>query len=175
MNEPIEETATPYRDAELGEQPEETRWIARRLHPVIVVYTLLVFAVFMAASQFVFHSPDAVKSLALAAAAGIVALLPQVFARIEYRADASGVQKRAHGKKARGAFNKVFDWDQLSHVTPTRNGFKYFLQLDEKNTFLRWTKRQFSDRYSGEIQVEKKDRSRIRHLLGERGVSDGHR
>lgn len=175
MSEPIDASAKPDRDTELRNEPEEIRWIARKLSPAILLYTLLVFAAFMAVSHFVFHSPEAVKSLALAAAAAIVALLPQILGKFEYRADVAGVHKRAYGRKANGPFSRVFGWDQLSHVEATRHGFKYFLQLDEKNRFLRWTKRQFSDRYSGEIHVEAADQNRIRDVLAEKGVSPEQR
>jgi hypothetical protein len=126
-------------------------------------------------SQFVFHSPNAVRSLALAAFASIVALLPQVLGKIEYRANESGVGMRSHGKKDRQSFRKVFDWGELTHAVPVKHGFRYFKKLDEKSALRRFVKMQFSDWHSGEIHVEADDRDRVLGLLTDRDISNRHR
>ena len=171
MNEHSEDFARKDPGSGFENQSIEIRWVARKLKPSVLIYVLLVFGSFMALSQFVFHSAGAVKSLALAAIAAVVALMPQVLRKIEYQANGSGVRMRAHGREAKGELKMVFTWGELSHAVSTKQGFRYFKTLDEKRPVRRFMKLQFSDRSSGEIHVEAEDRSRVYGLLEERGVS----
>ena len=171
MNEHSEDFARKDPGSGFENQSTEIQWVARKVKRSVLVYVLLVFGSFMALSQFVFHSAGAVKSLALAAFAAIVALIPQVLRKIEYQANDSGVRMRAYGREAKGEFRKVFNWGELSHAVSTKRGFRYFKTLDEKGPVRRFMKLQFSDRYSGEIHVEPKDEDRVYGLLEERGVS----
>jgi len=170
MNSPIDDSGRSGQAEPFSKNPQEFCWIARKLHPAILLQVLLVFAAFMAVSQFVFQSSGAVKSLALAAIAAIISLLPQALARFEYRADEAGVERRSISRKKGQAFGKVFSWEELSHMVPTRQGFKYFLRLDESSRLKRFFKMNISDKYSGEIHVEAKDRNRIRDLLANKDV-----
>ena len=45
---------------------QEHTWKARNLRPVILTYVTVVFVAFIALAQLVFHSPEAVKALAMA-------------------------------------------------------------------------------------------------------------
>ena len=51
------------------------QWSARKIRPSVVFYVVGVFAAFMAAAQFVFHSPTGTMALAAAAVAAILQLL----------------------------------------------------------------------------------------------------
>jgi hypothetical protein len=149
----------------------EVSWIARKLRPTILVYVLLIFATLMAVSLFVFQSTNALKSLAMAAVASAVALLPQVLSKIEYQANESGLGTRPHGKAGNQDFRLIFLWNELDHARFVKQGFKYIRNLDEKSPAKRFLKRQFSDKYSGEIRVDAEDRDRVYELLTERGVA----
>ena len=149
---------------------DDIRWSARKLRPSILVHVILIFVSFMAISLFVFHSMTAVRSLALGALALIVALLPQVLGRFEYQADESGVSKRSMGNKDKEDFERIFHWSELTHVSLLKHGFKYFKNLDEKNPVQRFVRMQISDKYSGEIHVEKMDQDRIVELFTDQGV-----
>jgi hypothetical protein len=67
-------------------------WSARKIQPVIVLYVVAVFAAFAVLSVFVFHSPEAVKVLLIAAVGGVVATIPGVMEKVEYRLTESGIE-----------------------------------------------------------------------------------
>jgi hypothetical protein len=69
------------------------RWTARRVRPIVLLYIVAVFAAFIAVSIFVFHSPEAVKALVLAAVGALVASVPGVTGRVEYRLTETGIEK----------------------------------------------------------------------------------
>ena len=151
-------------------KPRDVRWVARKLQPVTLIYVLLVFGAFMAVSHFVVHSASAVKSLALAAVGGCVALLPHVIRRTEYHASDTAVEKRPFRKNREGAFEEMFRWTDLSHVVRTKHGYKFFRKLEDERPVVRFLKLQLSDRYSGELHVEAEDRKRVENLLKTRNV-----
>lgn len=137
------------------EAVELDHWSVRKIQPIVVLYIAMVFGAFMALSLFVFHSVEGVKALALGWIGAIVATIPGVVEKLDYRLTASGLEKRTLKTKNPGPFKDVFRWDELDHVIPTRHGFKYFKHLDEPNPLRRFWKAHISDEYSGEVHVEK--------------------
>ncbi len=146
------------------------RWSARKVRPVVVLYVAGVFAAFIALALFVFHSPQAVKALVIAAVGAIAATVPGVTEKVEYQLTGSGIEKRTINKKRPGQFKGVFRWDQLSRIEPMKHGFKYFKTTNETNQLRRFWNVHLSDRYSGEVHVEKKDLERILDILERCGV-----
>jgi len=146
------------------------RWSARKLKPVILLYVAAVFVAMMALSYFVFHSMTAVTALATAALGSFVALLPGMVSRVEYRLTERGLESRSLGKKEPGAFRRIFQLDQLSHVVPTRHGFKFYKPLNESNPFRRFWKAHVSDAFSGEVHVEAADQEMVLGILTQHGI-----
>lgn len=146
------------------------RWSARKIRPIVVLYVVVLFAAFIATAYFVFDSVDAVKGLALAAVATIVATVPGIMERLEYRLTETGIDRKKNKNESPG-FTEVFRWDELSHVVPMRHGFKYFKTLDESNPLRRFWKTHFCDQYSGEVHVEKTDLGRVLQLVERRGIT----
>ncbi len=146
------------------------RWSARRVRPVILLYVAAVFAAFMALAYFVFHSPAAVRALAIAAAGAIVATAPATLDKIEYQLTDLGLDKRNVRTKVPGPFTDVFRWHEVSHVVPMGHGFKYVKLLDEAHPLRRFWKTQISDRYSGEVHVAKPDLDRVLGAVARKGV-----
>ncbi len=146
------------------------RWSARRVRPVILLYVAAVFAAFMVLAYFVFHSPAAVRALAIAAVGAIVATAPAVVDKIEYQLTDLGLDKRTLRTKVPGPFTDVFRWEEVSHVVPMGHGFKYVKLLDETNPLRRFWKMQVSDRYSGEVHVAKHDLDRVLGAVAQRGI-----
>lgn len=145
-------------------------WSARKLHPIIVIYVILVFVICMAISYFVVHSMTAVKALALAAVGVIVPLLPAVINKTEYQLTESGLEKRLLDRKNPREFKDVFRWDYLSHVVPIKHGFKFYNPINEKNPIRRFWKTHISDSHSGEFRVETGDRDIVLGILKRRDV-----
>lgn len=146
-------------------------WSARRVHPVIVLYILAVFAAFIVISHFIFHSQAAVKALVIAAVGAVIATLPNLLGRIEYRLTESGVEKRVLGRQSPLMFEKVFRWEELSHVVPVRRGFKFFKQVPESSPLRRFWNLHISDRFSGEVHAEKQDLQRVLGLVERQGIT----
>jgi hypothetical protein len=147
------------------------RWSARKVPPVVVLYVAAVMAAFMVLAHFVFNSPKAVKALVLALVGAIAATVPGVLEKVEYQLTDLRIEKRSINNKKPGQFKEVFCWDHLSHVVPTRHGFKYFNTMTETNPIRRFWKRHITDEFSGEVHVEKDDMERILGILERRGVS----
>lgn len=145
-------------------------WSARKMPPIIALYVAAVFLAMMLVSYFVLHSGAAVKALAIAAVGSIVAVIPGLFSRVDYRLNERGLEKRASNTKEPGSFENVFQLDQLSHVVPMRHGFKYYRFLDEANAFRRFWKLHVSDEFSGEVHVERTDQRRVLEILNEHGI-----
>jgi hypothetical protein len=112
-------------------------WSPRTVRPIVLLYIVAVFVAFVAVSIFVFHSPEAVKALVLAALGALVATVPGVAGRIEHRMTHSGIEKRSV-KENPDDFESVFSWDRLERIVPIRHGFKYFEILEETNTLRRF-------------------------------------
>lgn len=146
------------------------RWSARRIQPVVVLYVLVVFAVFIAMAHFVFHSPDAVKALVVAAVGAVAATMPGVMSKVEYRATESGIEKRTLNEKKPAEFEEAFRWDRLSHVKRTGHGFKFYLTMDETSLPRRFWKTHISDECSGEIHAEEKDLDRVLAVVDRHGI-----
>lgn len=153
------------------ESTELDRWSARKVRPVIVLYVSVVFVAFMVLAHFVFHSPDAVKALLVAAVAAIIATLTSVFERVEYRATEEGLEKRSLKAKDPRPFTPVFRWDELNRVVPMRHGFKYVKVVAERRPFQRFWNRHVSDQYSGEVPVERQDLARVLAVVRQQGIS----
>lgn len=137
------------------------QWAARKIQPIVVLYVVAVFAVFMALSLFVFHSDEAVKALAIALVGAGVATIPGLVERVEYQLTDSGLARRPLKTKNPGPFRDVFRWEELNHIVPMKHGFKYFKTPKETNPLRRFWKQHISDRYSGEVHVERSDLDRI--------------
>jgi len=144
------------------------RWTARKLHPIVLVWTALVFLAFIALAVFVLHSPAAAKALVLAAIGFLVPLVPGVVARSEYRLTDEGLERRTVSRKEERTFEDVFRWSQLDRVVPMRHGFKFTKRLDEPRRLQRFWKTHLSDRFSGEVHVESGDRERVMAILSDR-------
>lgn len=148
----------------------EVRWIARTVRPATLLQVPLVFLVFMAAAQFLFHSADAVRALALTTLAAFVALFPGVLGRVEYWATGHAVKKRPRRTSGDGKFTEVFRWEELDYVVRAKFGFRYFKRMDETSPLRRLWRMHLSDRYSGEIHVDPPDRELVFAMLQERGI-----
>jgi hypothetical protein len=153
------------------------QWTARKVQPIIMLYVAGVFGAFMALSHFVFHSTAAVKALAIAAVGAMISMVPGVMAVEEYRLTDAGLEKRSLNEKKPRQFNRLFTWDQLHRVVPTRHGFKYYTSINEPRPMRRFWKTHISDACSGEVHAEPEDLDRVLGLLSERGIrsADGQR
>lgn len=148
----------------------EMTWTARSVRPVVLLYVVAVFVAFMAAAHFAFHSPSAVKALFTAAVGGVVALVPSLLKRIEYRLTETGVAKGSSKGKGPMEYKDLFSWGELSHVLPTSSGFKFYKRLDESNPVRRFWKLHIASGCSGEVHVEPEDRARVEAILVQRGI-----
>ncbi len=101
----------------------------------------------------------------VAAVGAIGAATPGVLEKVGYQLTGSGIEKRKSDPKKPGEFTNVFRWDELSHIAPTRHGFKYFKVLNETNALVRFWERHLSDAYSGEVHVGKHDLDRVLGLV----------
>jgi hypothetical protein len=161
-------------DAVAGDKDEPEllcHWSARKLSPIILLYVSAVYAVMIVLALLVFHSGAAVKVLALAAVGTIVPLFVEVSKRIEYRLTTQGLERRPHVDQEPRDYQSVFQLDELSHVVPIRHGFKFYKPLDESNPLRRVWKQHVSDRFSGEVHVEKEDQDKVLAVLAQHGVS----
>jgi hypothetical protein len=66
---------------------------------------------------------------------------------------------------ARSYAKILFSWDELSHLKPTKTGFKFYKRLEEPRPFRSFWKLHMSSRYSGEFHVEREDLARVKGLL----------
>lgn len=136
-------------------------WSARKMPPIIIVYVVLIFIAFAAISYWGLHSTTAAKTLAFTAIGSIVPLMPLAFARIEYQLSQQKLESRSSIKKTVKPYTELFRLDQVSYIVRIRSGFKYYLTFKEDNKILRFFKKHISDKYAGEIKVEKSDAERI--------------
>jgi hypothetical protein len=148
----------------------EHTWNARSQQPVVVLYVVAVFVGFMALAHFVFHSAEGVKALLLTAIGAVVGLIPSVLTRIEYQLTEAGLAKRPLRTKDPKEFKAVFAWDELSHLLPTKSGFKFYKRVETSNPFLRFLKLHLSGDHSGEFHVEPQDRGRVRAMIDRHGI-----
>ncbi len=146
------------------------RWSARKAPPVVVAYLAAVAAAFIAMAYFIFDSTEAVKALVIAALGAVGAATPSVLEKVEYQLTDLGIEKRSIKKKNPGQFKDVFHWDQLSRVVPMKHGFKYFKTMAKTSPLRRFWNVHLSDRFSGEVHVERRDLERILGVLEQRGV-----
>ena len=146
----------------------EHTWLARKTRPVVALQVVGVFIGFMALAHFVFHSPEAVQALFAACVAALVSLVPGILTRMEYRLAAAGLEKRTASKQKEEEFQEVFRWEEVDRIVPTGAGFKFYKKVEERRPLNRLYKRNLSDSFSGEFQVEKEDRERVRSLLHRR-------
>ena len=157
--------------AEHNDEPKVLyQWSARKLQPVVLAYVAAVFLGFIALSFFVFHSMTAVKVLAMTAVAAIVPLVPSVIMRIEYRITERGLDRRTLNRDEPQEYERVFRFDELSHVVSMKFGFKFYLPLKASNPLRRFWMAHVSDEFSGEVHVEPEDRETVRNILAEQGI-----
>jgi len=140
-------------------------WRARPLDPVIGAYVAGVFMGFMALAHFVFHSGEAVTALFFTAVGSLVALLPNMLARVEYRLTEAGLEKRPSGGKEGRPYKKVFYWDELSHFVPTSSGYKFYKRIESSNALSRMIKLHLLGDHSGEFHVERDDLPQVKRIL----------
>ncbi len=153
--------------------PPETileTWVARTVHPIILLGVVGVFAAFAALAHFVFHSAEGVRALLLAAVGAVVATTPAVLSKVEYRLTPSGLDRRSLAGRNDTPFRPVFRWDELTHLIRKRRGFTFRTHLDESNALRRFWKLHVSDRYSGEVHVERVDVERVLRAIEAHGV-----
>jgi len=143
----------------------EHEWRARTLRPVIGVYVAGVFVAFMVLAHFVFHSGEAVTALFFTAVGSLVALLPNMLARVEYRLTEAGLEKRPGGGREGRPFKKVFDWDELSHFVPTGSGYKFYKRIGPSGAVSRMMKLHILGDHSGEFHVERDDLPQVKKTL----------
>lgn len=148
----------------------EHTWNARTVRPIIVVYVVGVFVGFMGLAHFVFHSADAVRALLLAAFGAVVGTVPSILNRVEYRITGTGLAKRSFRPKQPREFKHVFAWDELSHLVPTKTGFKFYKRLSDSSPVSRFFKLHFSAEHSGEFHVDPRDRARVRAIIDQKGI-----
>jgi len=145
-------------------------WTSRNMRPVMVLYVTLVFLAFMLAAQFIFHSTDAVKALFFALIPALASMTPSLLPRTEYRLTPEGMEKRGLGGKDSRPFKEVFRWEDLSHLSSTSNGFKYYKDLEEPNPLRRFWKLHISDAYSGEFHVQGEARTAVTDRIRREGI-----
>ena len=148
----------------------EFTWTARNVRPVVLPYLVAIFAAFMAFAHFVVHSHEAVVALLLAAVGAIVPTVPSILTRREFRLSPSGLIRTPLNEKSPKEPRELFSWEELSHLVPTGSGFKYYKHLEELNPLFRFWKLHVMDRYSGEFQVEEKDRPEVERRFALRGI-----
>ncbi len=148
----------------------EHTWRARTMRPIVAVYVVGVFVGFMGMAHFVFHSEDAVRALFVAAIGAVAGMVPSVLNRVEYRITGFGLAKRSLRTKSPREFDDVFAWDELSHLVPTKTGFKFFKRLPDSGPVSRFFKLHFSAGHSGEFPVEPRDRARVRAIIDRKGL-----
>lgn len=147
------------------------RWTARKVQPVVALYVVIVFAAFIAAAHFVAHSQETLKALVLVALGAVATTVPGMLMKDEYQATTSGIGRRTLNQKKPRQFEEVFLWDRLSRVVALRRGFKYYVEINEPSPFRRFWKAHLSDRFSGEIHVERPDLERILGVVEGQGIT----
>lgn len=153
-------------DIELGYQ-----WKARKIKPIILIYVGMIFFIFILISHFVFHSSEAVKALLITALGTIGPLSIAMFNRIEYKLTKEMLEHRPINQNKPSEFKTLFSLDQKINIKRAGSGLKYFLPLEESNPLKRFLKMNFSDKYSGEILIEKEDRKKVLDAFSELGIS----
>ncbi len=143
----------------------EHEWRARTIRPMIGVYVAGVFVGFMALAQFVFHSREAVAALFFTGVGSLVALLPNMMARMEYRLTEAGLEKRPRGGGEGRPFKKVFDWDELGHLVQTSSGYKFYKRIGPSGAVSRMIKLHLLGDHSGEFHVEPDDLPQVKSIL----------
>jgi len=152
--------------------PVVDRWQARTMQPIIIVfYIAVVFAVLIPLAIFVFNSIAGITTLVVTAVGAIVPLLPSLLSRVEYRLSESGIEKRPVRRQNPAPFKELFRFPELDYIVPLKHGFKYYKKMDSTTPLRVFINRNFSDKYSGEVHLEKADRRRILAHLAERGVA----
>jgi hypothetical protein len=152
------------------EETDSEQWIARRLHPMVLAYLTGVFLVMMGIAYFAVHSMSAVKALALAGVGSLVAVLPELGRRIEYRLIGTVLEKRAVWRDRQADFELVFDIRDVEVIKRLRRGFKYFKKTDDLGSIRRVWKTHLCDDISGEVHVEPPDLTTVLARLRERGA-----
>ena len=148
------------------------QWQARIMQPTfILTYLAVVFGALIALAFFVFDSIAGVTSLVVAALGAIVALLPNILSRIEYRLCEEGVEKRRVRQQDPAPFKELFRFSELDYIVPMKHGFKYYKKMDPAPPLREFVNRHFSDEYSGEVHLEKEDRGRILAHLAKRDIA----
>lgn len=146
------------------------QWSARKIHPSVLVYVLIIYIIFIAVVYFVIHSKSAITTLALTLVGIVVPLLPGVLKRTEYKLTSQTLEKRMQTRENTEEYKVVFKMNQLDYIVKIKHGFKFYLTIDEQSPYKRFWKKHISDKFSGEVHVESEDINRIIKKLGECGI-----
>lgn len=153
----------------------EYDWKARPVKPMVALYAVAVFIPFILYAHFVAHSPAAVKALFFAAIGGVASMTPVILSRKRYCLTESGISVGPAHAENPTTLKTLFAWNELSHIVPTKAGFKYYKRLDEQSALRRFWKLHLSDQYSGEVHVEPGDQDRVMEIIREKGILLGGR
>jgi hypothetical protein len=111
-----------------------------------------------------------VKALILAAVGGVASLTPGIITKSRFRLTDSGLSRTPLHSRGEREPKVLFTWEELSHIIPTKSGFKYYKDVPDPNAFRRFGKLHFSDSSSGEVRVEVEDQPRVMDIIRQRGI-----
>jgi hypothetical protein len=148
----------------------EHSWSERGVRPIILLYVVGVFVGFIASAHFVFRSGEAVEALVVAALASIAATVPGILKKTEYHLTIDGLSRRPLAQRQPRDFVEVFKWEELSHLVPTKAGFKYYKKLEEPSRLVRFLKVHFLSGYSGKFHVGPEVRNRVEPIVDRHAI-----
>ena len=97
-------------------------------------------------------------------------LVPLLVSRVEYRLSAEALEWRPVRSQQPAEFEVLFELAELDYVKPHSHGFKFFKHLGEASGMRRFFRKHLSDRFSGEVHVEKQDLNTVLGVLAQQGV-----
>jgi len=147
------------------------QWTARKIYPMVPLYVAGIFLGFIGFTVAV-QSKEAVIALATTGVGSIVALLPGVLSRLEYKLTPKELLKRPATGDDLVSFQPVFSVSELSHFVMIQSGFKFFKPLGTTRRMKRFIRKHLMAEYSGEVHVDRKDRERVRDALHRAGILD---
>lgn len=147
------------------------QWTARKIYPLVPVYIAGIFLGFIGFAVAV-QSKEAVIALATTGVGSIVALLPGILSRLEYKLTPKELLKRPATGDDLVSFQHVFQVGELSHFVMIQSGFKFFKPLETTRRMKRFIRKHLMAEYSGEVHVDRRDRERVRDALRRAGIPD---
>lgn len=146
-------------------------WSARKIHPSVLIYVVIIYFALIAIVYFGFNSRKVVITLAATLAGIILPLLPGVLKRIEYKLTAQTLEQRPLTPENTTEYKEVFKLNQLDHIVKIKHGFKFYLTIDEQKPFKLFWKKHLSDKFSGEVHVESGDIDRVIETVTKHGIA----